>query len=122
MMSVKIDRIGSSIVKGVSYILATEIKDKDLKFVTVTDCKVTNDLSFAKIYVMVSDDNRKNEILKSLNNASGFIRRELVNHVDIRHIPELTFVYDESISNAQKIEDIIEKINNEEGKNQNIID
>ena len=46
-MSVKIDRINSALVKEISYILATEVKDKCIKFVTITDCKVTNDLSFA---------------------------------------------------------------------------
>ena len=48
-MGFKIDRIASNFVKEISYILATEIRDDDIKFVTVTDCKVTNDLSFAKV-------------------------------------------------------------------------
>ena len=58
-MSIKIDRINSNMVKEISYILETEIKDEDIKFVTVTDCKVTNDLSFARVYVTVLDDNKK---------------------------------------------------------------
>lgn len=109
-MSVKIDRIASNFVKEISYILATEIKDNDIKFVTVTDCKVTNDLSFAKVYVTVFDKERVNETLKALNNAKGFIRKELTDRVDIRHIPELEFIYDESIDYGQKIENILEKI------------
>ena len=112
-MSVKIDRIASAIVKEISYILATEVKDNDIKFVTVTDAKVTNDLSFAKIYFTVLDENRKNETLKALKNASGFIRKELAERIDIRHIPELEFVYDESIAYGKKIENIIEKIHEE---------
>ena len=113
-MSVKIDRIAGNVIKEVSYILANEIKDEDIKFVTVTDCKVTNDLSFAKIYVTILNEEKKDETLKALNNASGFIRRELGDRIDIRHIPKLIFVFDESIGNAQKIEDIIEQIHNEE--------
>lgn len=112
-MSVKVDRIASNIVKQVSYILETEIKDNDIKFVTITDAKVTNDLSFAKIYFTVLDENRKKETLEALNNASGFIRRELAERIDIRHIPELQFVYDESIAYGQKIENIIEQINDD---------
>lgn len=112
-MSVKVDRIASNIVKQVSYILETEIKDNDIKFVTITDAKVTNDLSFAKIYFTVLDENRKRETLEALNNASGFIRRELAERIDIRHIPELQFVYDESIAYGQKIENIIEQINDD---------
>ena len=58
-MSIKINRIESRLVKEVSYVLANEVKDNDIKFVTVTAVKVTNDLSFAKVYVMVLDMNKK---------------------------------------------------------------
>lgn len=109
-MGFKIDRIASSFVKEISYILATEIRDENIKFVTVTDCKVTNDLSFAKVYVTVLDYTKKEGTIKALNDASSYIRRLLADRVDIRHIPELTFVYDESIEYGQKIENIIEDI------------
>ena len=112
-MSIKIDRINSNLVKEISYILANEVKDQDIKFVTVTDCKVTNDLSFAKVYFTLLNIDRKKETLKALKNASGFIRHELMDRVDIRHIPELTFVYDESIEYGKKIENIIDDIHNE---------
>lgn len=109
-MNIKIDRIASNFVKEISYILANEVKDPDVKFVTVTDCKVTNDLSYAKVYVTVFDQNKIKDTLKALNNAKGFIRNELMDRVDVRHVPELEFVYDESIEYGKKIEDIIEKI------------
>ena len=111
-MTFKIDRIASNFVKEISYILATEIRDEDIKFVTITDCKVTNDLSFAKVYFTVLDESKKETTLKALKDASGFIRRMLADRVDIRHIPELQFVYDESIEYGKKIEDIIEDIHN----------
>ena len=113
-MGFKIDRIASSFVKEISYILATEIRDENIKFVTITDCKVTNDLSFAKVYFTVLDENRKEATLKSLNEAAGFIRKMLADRVKIRHISELQFVYDESIEYGKKIENIIEDIHNNE--------
>ena len=113
-MSVKIERIASNLVKEISYILASEIKDHDIKFVTITDCKVTNDLSFAKVYFTVLDDSKKNDTIKALKNASGFIRRELAERVEIRHIPELQFVFDESIEYGNKIEHIIENIHKDD--------
>lgn len=112
-MSIKIERIESAMVKGISYLLANEIKDPDIHFVTVTACKVTNDLSFAKIYVTVFDEEKKDSTLKALKNASGFLRSKLCERIDIRHIPELEFVYDESIAYGKKIENIIEKIHSE---------
>ena len=113
-MGFKIDRIASSFVKEISYILATEIRDKDIQFVTITDCKVTNDLSFAKVYFTVLDENKKDSTLKALEDATGFIRKILADRVDIRHIPELQFVYDESIEYGKRIENIIDDIHSNE--------
>lgn len=113
-MGFKIDRIASSFVKEISYILANEIRDQDIRFVTVTDCKVTNDLSFAKVYVTVLDNEKKETTLKALNDASSYIRKNLASRVDVRHIPELVFVYDESIEYGEKIENIIEDIHHHE--------
>ncbi len=113
-MSVKIKRIASNMMKEISYILANEIKDEHIKFVSVTDCKVTNDLSFAKVYINALDENKKEEILHSLDKAKGFIRKMLSERIDIRHIPELQFVYDDSLENGQKIENIINKIHENE--------
>lgn len=82
-MGFKIDRIASNFVKEISYILATEIRDDDIKFVTVTDCKVTNDLSFAKVYVTVLDENKKDSTLKALNDAKSFRYIEVVAWCDV---------------------------------------
>lgn len=111
-MSVKIDRLNNMFVEEISKIIHQEIKDKDVSFVTITDAKITNDLSFAKIYVTTLDNNRE-KVLNALNKASGFIRTLLCDRVKIRKMPEIHFVYDESIEYGKKIEDIIERINNE---------
>lgn len=99
------------LLEEISYILATEIKDMDIKFVTITGVNTTNDLSFAKVYFTTLKE--KEKTLNALNNASGFIRKVLADKIEIRHIPELTFIYDESIEYGKKIEKIIEKIKEE---------
>lgn len=111
-MSVKIDRLGSSFVKIISEILATEIKDENIKFVTITSCEVTNDLSFAKVYFTVFDMDKKNETIKSLEKAKSFIRGEISKRINIRHTPELRFIFDDSIEYGNKIEKLINDINN----------
>ena len=111
-MSVKLDRLNNMFVEEISKIIHTEIKDRDVGFVTITDARITNDLSFAKVYFTTLDNDR-NKVLKSLNKASGFIRSLLCDRVNIRKMPEIQFVYDESIEYGKKIEDIIERINNE---------
>ena len=113
-MSIKIDRLEHTFVEQISEILKNEIKDQRIHFVTVTAAKITNDLSFAKIYVTMLDDSEKDSMLKLLNKASNFIERELSKKIDIRKMPDITFVYDESIEYGNKIDDIIERINNNE--------
>ena len=111
-MSIKIERLNNIFVEEISKIIHSEIKDKDIIFVTITAAKITSDLSFAKIYITTLNDNRE-KVLNALNKASGFIRTVLCDRIKIRKIPEIHFVYDESIEYGKKIDDIIERINNE---------
>ena len=112
-MNVKLDRLNKSFVEKISEIIHNDIKDNDINMVTITDARITNDLSFAKIY-FTSLDTDSTKVLKALNKASGFIRTKLCEKIDIRKMPELTFVYDRSIDYGKKIEDIIERIHEHE--------
>lgn len=112
-MNIKIERINHMIMEEVSKILMLEVKDEDIKFVTVTDCDTSNDLSYCKVYVTVLEQEKRDETLKALNNASSFIRGELAKRIEIRHIPELKFIFDESIFYGEKIDKIIDEINEE---------
>ena len=109
-MSIKLERLGSSFVEEISNIIKEEIKDPDIKFVTITSCNISSDLSYAKVYFTCLDDSKREVILKDLNKASGFIRKELCNRIEIRKMPEITFVYDNSIEYGHKIEKILEEI------------
>ena len=114
MNQIKVERINSLLEREISSILMLEVKDPDIRFVTITRVSTTSDLSFSKVYVTVMKDDRREETLKALKDASGFIRHELMERVDLRHIPELQFLYDESIEYGKKIESIIEEIHEEE--------
>lgn len=109
-MSIKIDRLNSTFVKEISYILQNEVKDENIKFVTVTGCEITSDLSYAKVFVTVFDQEKKGTTLKALEGAKSFIRGELSKRVDIRHTPELRFVFDDSIEYGEKIDRMIDEL------------
>ena len=109
-MSVKIERLNSIFKREISYILQNEIKDENIKFVTVTDCEITNDLSYAKVYVTIFDKEKKGVTLKALDGAKSFIRGKLSQRVDIRHTPELRFIFDESVEYGEKIEKLIDDL------------
>ena len=110
-MSHKTAKIGSNFVKEISYIIIEEIKDPDIKFVTITDCDVTNDLSFAKVYFTVLNEEKKEETIEALNRAANFIEIELSKRIDIRKMPQISFHYDESIEYGNHIEKLIDEIN-----------
>ena len=110
MSSIKIERLNSAFVKEISYILQNEIKDDNIKFVTVTGCEITSDLSYAKVFVTIFDKEKKGTTLKALEGAKSFIRGELSKRVDIRHTPELKFVFDDSIEYGEKIDKLIDEL------------
>ena len=110
-MTIKNERINSNLQKEISYIIANEVKNPNIKFVTITACDVTSDLSYAKVYFTTLSDGK--ETLKGLKSAKGYIRRALADRIELRHIPELEFIYDESIEYGKKIESIIEDIHND---------
>lgn len=114
-MSIKTERLANLLVKEVSEILMNEIKDEDIKFVTITHIDLSSDLSYAKVYCTMLDDSKKDKCIHDLNGASGFIRSEVIKRkLEMRKIPEFTFVYDDSINYGNNIEKIIKNIHNEQ--------
>ena len=110
-MSIKVQRLANVLAKEISSILMLEVKDEDIKFVTITHVDLSSDLSYAKVYCTVLDDEKRDKCIHDLNGAKGFIRNELIKRkIEMRKIPELTFIFDESIEYGNKIEKIIEKI------------
>jgi len=110
-MSLNTDRLSKTIAKELSILLSREAKDKNLSSVTVTEVRVTNDLSFATIYYTVPDF-LKEKIVVSLEKAKGFLRSELARRVKARKMPELIFKYDEALEYGNHINEILNKLNN----------
>ena len=111
-MGIKQEKIQSLFLKEISDIIQFSVKDPNLGFVTVSDVEVTNDLSYAKVYISFLGKEERNEAgLKVLNRAKGYIRSELAKRVRVRKVPELKFILDDSMNRAKRIEDILEKVN-----------
>lgn len=114
--NIKTERLNHAIQEEISMILMREIKDEAIKFVTITGVETTTDLSFSKVYYTVLDDTKKEETKESLERAASFIRTKLAERIEIRHTPELKFIYDTSIAYGNHIEKIIEEIKEKEEK------
>lgn len=113
MSSIKLERISSSILRELTKIIYEEVHNEIIKSVTITDARVTNDLSLCKVYYTFYGDYEKMEVQKELANASSFLRTELSKRIEIRNTPEIRFVYDESTEYGEHIEQILEEIHNE---------
>ena len=111
MTNIKIERLNHAIQEEISIIMLREVKDEDLKFVTITGVDTTSDLSFSKVYYTVLDENKKELISEKLVKASPFIRTELAKRIEVRHTPELKFIFDTSIEYGNHIESIINNLN-----------
>ena len=104
-------RIAEEIRKVVSTMLISGIKDPRItSMVSVTDVEVTNDLSYAYIYVSILGGDEEST-LKGLKSACGYIRKEVSRNVKLRHTPEIIFKVDESIKNGMYMSNLIKKVN-----------
>ncbi len=110
MEKVKLERLNNAFMEQLNIIFGTEVKNPILKKVVVNGVKITNDLSFAKVYFTCFDEDR-NLVLKELKESASFLRGEISKRVEIRHTPELTFEYDTSLEYAKRIEEKIKEIN-----------
>lgn len=105
------DRVADEIQKVLSVILREEIKDPRLpSFVSVTEVKVTRDLSHASAYISVfGDEQQKKDCQTALRSANGFIRREVAKRVKLRIAPEIHFIMDESIERGIRMSKLIDQ-------------
>lgn len=110
MKAVKLERYNNGFMEELNIIFGTEVKNEVLKSVVVTSVKITNDLSFAKVYYTCFNEDKK-LVSKELRDSEGYLRSMLAKRIDMRHTPELNFVYDESLEYAKRIEDKIKEIN-----------
>jgi ribosome-binding factor A len=108
------ERIAGEILQEITVMLAGELKDPRLAVLaTVTEVRVTPDLKQARVYVsVIGDQAEKASTLKGLVSASGFIRHQLSERLQIRRAPEVIFVLDSSEEYAQRIEALLRDTKN----------
>jgi len=102
------ERLAEQIKEEVSLIIAGEVEDPRVGFVTVTDVKLSADLRHAKVYVsVIGSENEVKGSLAALRHATGFIRHQLGAALRMRHTPELHFDYDDAEARAARIEELL---------------
>ncbi len=104
------ERIRSELME---LLLRGSVRDPAARDVVVSVVRMTDDLSIARVYVRVLeeiDPSRQDAVVDALDRASGFLRREIGQLLQLRHVPKLEFYWDDVVDSALRIESILEEI------------
>ena len=111
MASNRIGRINDEIRKELSELLRN-LKDPRVQgtLISITHVEATPDLRYAKIYVSFLEESKAADALKGLKSASGYLRRELGQSLQLRYTPELVWELDDSITYGAKMLKLINSL------------
>jgi ribosome-binding factor A len=106
-------RVSSQMQKELALILQRDIDDSRLGFITINEVVLSKDLASAKIYftVLNSDEQGKKNHLKWLNELAPMIRHLLAKKMQLRHISELKFLYDDSFDTGMRVAELLSDLN-----------
>ena len=105
------ERVGEAIRDELSTLLAREVHDPGIGFITLTTVKVSPDLQLARVYyTSMGDEKALKETAKALGRATPFLRRQIAQRLRLRRAPELQFFYDQSIAHQDRIEQILQEL------------
>ena len=112
---IRLKKIADRISDDLSELLIYEVEDPRLQGVMVTDVNVDRELYYANIYVSaIEGRERSREILAGLESASGFLRSQLSQGIELRTFPKLRFYWDPTPENADRIEYLLKQLHEEE--------
>ena len=102
-------RLASEILRTLSELLRLETKDPRLSRLSLTAVDLSRDLSVARVYFSLYDpDKGPEEALEGLERAGGFLRSKLGRALQVRHVPELRFIHDDSAEEGARISELID--------------
>jgi ribosome-binding factor A len=105
------ERVADQIRSEIASLLARDVHDPGVGFVTITRVQVTPDLQQARVYYTVlGDDNSRSSTSRALGRAAPFLRRQIGSRLRLKRAPELEFLYDESIAGQERIERLLNEI------------
>jgi ribosome-binding factor A len=106
------ERVGEEIAHEINAMLAGELKDPRLEgMVVVSGVRVQPDMKHARVYVSVRGTNKEqSDAIKALDHASGFIRSELIERLQLRRLPDLHFTLDLSQEHVERIEQLLKEM------------
>ena len=105
------ERVADQIRSELGGLLAREVHDPGLGFVTITRVQLTRDLQQARVfYTVLGDEKERRQSDRTLHRALPFLRRQIGARLRLKRVPELQFIYDESIAGQDRIEQLINEL------------
>jgi ribosome-binding factor A len=109
------DRLGDQLRVELSELLAREVHDPGIGFITLTRVQVTPDLLLARVYyTSMGDEAARKQTAKGLRRALPFLRRQIAGRLRLRRVPEIEFRFDESVGYQDRVERILQEIHAED--------
>ena len=112
-MGLSLKRLESLALRELSIMFRTDAKNQHLSNITVTEVRITNDLSYMTIYYTFYQGKVEN-YEKALNECKGYIRSQLAKKLKARKMPDLVFKYDETLQYGNHIEQLLSEIKKKE--------
>lgn len=108
-MKFRRQRIGDQIKVELADLVRDEVRDPRIGFVTFTEVRMSPDLKYARVYVSIlGEPEERRETLAALVRAGGFLRRHIGKRLQLRFVPELRFVLDETLDHSERIDELLE--------------
>jgi len=105
------DRVADQIRSELATLLAREVHDPGIGFVTLTRVQVSPDLQVARVlYTVLGDAKARESSAQALGRAATFLRRQIGSRLRLKRAPELRFVYDDSVAGQDRIERILNEL------------
>ena len=108
-------RVAERVRTELSVLLARSVRDPGLLGVTVTDVRMTADLQLARVYYTVLDGGDRRSAARALRRAQPYLRRAVGQRLQLRQVPEMRFLYDDSAEQQDRIAHILDEIERERG-------
>jgi len=111
MANTRPQKVAEQIRIELSELLAREVHDPGIGFITLTKVSVTPDLQLARVYyTSLGDEHGLRETAKALSRAQPFLRRQIAQRVRLRRVPEIEFFYDKSVAQHDRVEQILQEL------------
>jgi len=111
-VSNRVDKVSDLLKREIALLIQNEVRDPRVGMASVTSVRVSKDLAHATVFVTLlgkSTTEEANDSIEALNKAAGFLRSMLAKEINLRTIPKLKFIFDDTLARGQYLTGLIDE-------------